>query len=126
MLCHAGPMTWFLIKLAIRLVVFGGVFTFAVYRNPKVTVDPKWYLPLVAVVFGLLNTGLYWAAKPILNLATLNNFWLIMPLFINLAFLYATDAIVKPLKIAGIWTMCWLAALLTLAHGGLWLFLDKL
>jgi len=119
-------MTWFLIKIGIRLAVFGGVFTFAVYRNDKVEVSPRWYLPIVAIVFGALNIGLYWAAKPILNLATLNNVWLIMPLIINLLFLYATDALLKPLKIAGIWTMCWLAALLTLAHGGLWLALDKL
>lgn len=119
-------MTWFLIKIGIRLAVFGGVFTYAVYRNDKVEVSPRWYLPIVAIVFGALNIGLYWAAKPILNLATLNNFWLIMPLVINLLFLYATDALLKPLKITGIWTMCWLAALLTLAHGGLWLALDKL
>lgn len=118
-------MTWLLIKIGIRLAVFGGVFTYAAYRNDKVKVEPKWYLPLVALVFGALNIGLYWAAKPVLNLATMNELWLIMPLVINFLFLYATDAIVKPLNIAGVWTMCWLAGLLTLAHGVLWLALDK-
>jgi len=119
-------MTWFLIDNGIRLAVFCGVFTFAVYKIENITVSPKWFLPIVAIVFGLFNIGAYWAAKPILNLATLNNFWLFMPLVINLIFLYATDALLKQLKITGIWAMGKLALLLTIAHGGLWLVLDKL
>ncbi len=119
-------MTALLIKSAIRLVVFGGVFGFAVWKNEKIKVEPKWFIPIVALVFGAMNIGLYWAAKPVLNLATLNNFWLFMPFILNLAFLYATDSLLKQLKISGIWTMCWLAGLLTLAHGALWLGLEKL
>ena len=117
-------MTWMLIKLAIRLVVFGAVFWFATWKNQKVTIKPKYALPLVALVFGLLNVGLYWLAKPILNLATFGTLWIALPLFLNGLFLYATNRLLKHLEIKGMLTMLWLAVLLTVAHGALYLGLD--
>lgn len=117
-------MTWMLIKLAIRLVVFGAVFWFAAWKNPKVTIKPKYAVPLVALVFGLLNVGLYWLAKPILHLATFGTLWIALPLFLNGLFLYATNRLLKHLEIKGMLTMIWLAVLLTAAHGALYLGLD--
>ena len=117
-------MSWLLIKLAIRFVVFAGVFWFATYKNPKIKVQPKVALPLVGLVFALLNTALYWLFKPILNLATLWMLWFLIPLVVNGLLLYATDKLLKPLRIEGILPMLWLAGLLTGAHGLLWFGLE--
>jgi hypothetical protein len=122
-------MSALLIKLGVRVVVFGGVLGFAIWKNEKVRVQPKWAIPLVALVFALLNTGLYWV-KPILNLATLGTLWFVLPFVLNGFFLYATDRLLRKVKvkveIEGILTMAWLAFLLTCAHGALWLVLDKM
>lgn len=120
-------MIWILSKLAIRLVVFGAVLGFAAWKNEKVTIKPRYALPLVALVFGALNVGLYWLAKPVLNLATLGTLWIALPLVINGVFLYATTRLLEPLgivKIKGLLTTLWLAVLLTVAHGALYLGLD--
>ena len=77
-------MTWILIKMAIRLVVFVAVFWFAARKNPKIRIQPRWAVPLVAGVFAILNVGLYWLLKPVLNLATFNVAWFAMPLVLNL------------------------------------------
>jgi len=119
-------VTWILIKLGVRLAVFGLVFGLVAWKNEKVTVKPNYALPLVAAVFALLNTGLYWLLEPILNLATLGSIALLMPFLLNGVFLYATDRLLKQLKIEGLWTKVVLAALLTAAHGILWLALDVL
>ena len=66
-----SPAVAILIKLGVRLVVFTGVFWFAAKKNEKVIFEKKWAPPLVALVFAILNTGLYWMLKPILNLATM-------------------------------------------------------
>jgi hypothetical protein len=117
-------MIWMLSKLAIRLVVFGAVFGFAAWKNEKVTIKPKYAVPLVALVFGLLNVGLYWLAKPVFNLATFGTLWIALPFFLNGLFLYATNRLLKHLEIKGMLTMLWLAGLLTVAHGALYLGLD--
>src|SRR5689334_14969525 len=83
-------VTGILIKLGARLVAFGLVFYFAARRNPNVSVPNKWATPLIALVFALLNTALYWALKPILNLATLGAAGFVMPFVVNLVLLYAT------------------------------------
>lgn len=119
-------MTWILIKLGIRFGVFGAVFGFAIWKNEKVNVEPKYAIPLVAAVFALLNMGLYWVAKPVLNLATFGSLAFVMPFILNTVFLYVTNRLIRPLKIDGILTMAWLAFLLTVAHGALWLVLDKI
>ena len=83
----------------------------------------------VAGVFAVLNTGLYWLLKPVLNLATFGAAWFVMPLVINLGFLIATARVVerkKWLEIDGVRATLWLALILTAAHGVFWFGLDWL
>ena len=121
---HPCSVSWFLIELAVRLLVFGVVFGVVAWKMEKVTIKPRYALPLVAAVFALLNTALYWLLKPILNLATLGTLAFLMPFLLNGAFLYATERLVRPLKIEGLWTKVVFAAILTVAHGVLWVALD--
>ncbi len=120
-------MTWLLIKVAIRLVAFIAVFWIATRKNPKVKIEPRWAIPLVAGLFGLINTGLYWVLAPVLHLATFGVLAFVLPLVLNGAFLYATERAVakkKWLQIDGILTTIWMAVVLTAAHGALWFALD--
>lgn len=119
-------MTELLVKLAVRFGVFLLVFAFAAWRMPKVRIHPKIALPLVGLVFALLNTGLYWAFKPVLHLATLGALWLFIPFVLNGVFLWATEKLIRPLRIEGLFTMIKLAIILTAAHGACWLVLDKM
>ena len=121
---HSSFVTWILIKLAVRFVVFGIVFGVVAWKMEKVTIRPKYAVPLVAGVFAILNTALYWLLKPILNLATLGSLALLMPFLLNGLFLYATERLVKHLEIEGLWTKVVFAAILTGAHGVLWVALD--
>jgi hypothetical protein len=118
-----------LIKLGIRLVVFTAVFWLAVKKNEKVVIKPKWAVPLVATVFALLNVALYWALRPILNVATLGAIGFVMPLVVNLVLLLATERLVAKkswLKIDGIIATVWMSIILTAAHGVLWFGVDYL
>ncbi len=99
---HSLNVIWLLIKLGIRFVVFGLVFGLITWKHEKVTIQPKYAIPLVAAVFALLNTALYWILRPVLNLATLGSMALLMPFILNGAFLYATERLLKPLKIEGV------------------------
>lgn len=119
-------MTELLVKLGVRFAVFLAVFALVAWRNPKVRIHPKLALPLVALVFAILNTGLYWLLKPVLNLATLGAVWLFLPFVLNGVFLWATEKLIRPLRIEGLFTMVKLAVILTAAHGALHLVLDKL
>lgn len=132
-----SPAVVLLIKLAIRLVVFGAVFFVAAKKNPKIVIHNKWATPVIALVFALLNTGVYWLLAPILNLATLGAMGFIMPLVVNLVFLVATVNVFavlnakrksqdkKPwLEIQGLMATLWMAGFLTLAHGALYLGLE--
>ncbi len=130
-----SPAVIVLIKLAIRLVVFGGVFFLAAKKNPKVVIHNKWATPLIALVFALLNTGVYWLLTPILNLATLGVMGFIMPFVVNMVFLLGTVKVFEKLnekrksdkkwiEIQGLMATLWMAAFLTLAHGALYLGLD--
>ncbi len=121
---HPCYVSWFLIELAVRFVTFGVVFGVVAWRMEKVTIKPKYALPLVAAVFAILNTALYWLLEPILNLATLGTFAFLMPFLLNGAFLYATERLVRPLEIEGLWTKTVFAAILTVAHGVLWVAFD--
>lgn len=118
-------MTWLIIKIAIHIVVFGLVFGFAIWRSENVSIKPRLALPVVAIVFALINAGLYSILSFIIGLATLGLAFLIMPFVLNAAFLLITTRLLKRLKvhmtIDGIVTIGWLAALLTGAHGALWL-----
>jgi uncharacterized membrane protein YvlD (DUF360 family) len=118
-----------LIKLGIRLVVFTAVFWLAAKKNVKVAIKPRWALPVVAAVFALLNTFLYWALKPVLNLATMGAIGFVMPLIVNILLLVVTVRLVQKkewLKIDGLFATLWMAVVLTLAHGVLWFAVDYL
>ena len=120
-------MAWLFIKLGIRLLGFIAVFWLATRKNPKVKIQPRWALPLVAGLFALMNTGMYWLLKPVLNLATFGALWFVTPLVINLGFLMTTVRIVERkqwLQIDGVRATLWLALVLTLAHGVFWFGLD--
>ena len=120
-------MTWILVKLALRLAVFVAVFWVASRRSSKITIQPRWAIPLVAGVFGLLNTGLYWLLKPVLHLATFGAIAIVLPFAINGLFLWATARAVARkqwLRLDGVLAPIWLALALTAAHGVLWLGLD--
>ena len=122
-------MQWLLIKIALRLVAFPLVFWFATRKNPKIKIEPRWSLPLVAGMFAVFNVGLYWLLGPVLNLATFNVARYAMPLVINLLFLVATVRVFqnkKWLQIEGVRATLWLAVVLTVAHGLMYLGLDYL
>jgi uncharacterized membrane protein YvlD (DUF360 family) len=124
-------MTRFLIELAVRIVIFTGVFAVAVWRSDAIRIERRWAIPLVGLVFGLLNTGLYWLLKPVLNIATFGLASWLLPFVLNAAFLWATGKLlgklrVKSLEIDGLWITIKLAIVLTLVHGGIHLALDAL
>jgi len=119
--------TAILIKLGVRLVVFGLVFFIATRKNPKVIVSKKRMLPVVALVFAILNTALYWLLAPLLNVATLGAAGFLMPFVVNMVLLIGTVKIFERWKwfeVQGLMTTLWMAAFLTLAHGALYLGLD--
>ncbi|MBS1122921.1 MAG: hypothetical protein H6Q90_5149 [Deltaproteobacteria bacterium] len=137
--------TGILIKLGVRLLLFGIVFFIAARKNPKVVIPKRWATPMIALVFAVLNTGLYWALTPILNMATLGAAGFVMPFIVNMILLVATVRVfrwnklprfesqiggkteVRPLfQIQGIMTTLWMAGILTLAHGVLYVALDYL
>jgi hypothetical protein len=119
-------MTELLVNLAVRFGVFLLVFAVAAWKMPKVRIHPKIALPLVGLVFAVLNVGLYWLLKPVLNIATLGAAWLFVPFVLNGAFLWGTEKLIRPLKIEGFFTTVKLAVILTAAHGLCWLVLDKM
>ena len=124
-----SPVTALLIKLGVRLVVFTGVFWFAAKKNEKIVFEKKWVPPLVALVFAVLNTALYWMLKPVLNIATLGAVGFAMPFVINGALLIATMKLFEKKKwfrIEGIFATVWMALILTAAHGALWVAIDYL
>jgi len=122
-------MTWLFVKLSIRVVVFTAVFALAVRKSERITVGKKWAVPVVGLVFALLNAGLYWLLQPVVNIATFGVAWLLVPFALNGAFLWATNRLVRRLRVNGLefhgsWVMVKLAVLLTAVHGLLYLALD--
>ena len=116
-----------LIKLGVRFVVFGLAFWLIARKNPKVVMPNKWATPLIALVFALLNTIVYFALSPILNLATMGAVGFAMPLIANMIFLLVTERIFRAkqwFQIKGLMTTVWLAIILTAIHGALWVALD--
>jgi uncharacterized membrane protein YvlD (DUF360 family) len=120
-----------LIKLGVRLVVFTAVFWIAAKKNDKIVFAKKWTPPLVAFVFAVLNTVLYWLLTPVLELATLGALGFAMPFIVNALLLYATVRIFRLkewskdwFKMDGLFATLWMATFLTLAHGVLWFALD--
>jgi hypothetical protein len=122
-------ITGHLIKFAARLVVFSAVVFVASRKNPKVKIERAWATPLIGLSLAVLDTGFYWALKPILNLATLGAFGLIMPLVINGVFLLVTLRVFASKRwfvVDGLMPTLWLTVALTVGHGALWLGLDYL
>jgi hypothetical protein len=122
-----SPIVAILIKLGVRLVVFTGVFWLAAKKNKKVIIEKRWATPLVAFTFAVLNTALYWALKPILDVATLGVVGFAMPLVINCLLLLLTVKVFarwKWFRVEGVLATLWMAAFLTLAHGVLWFAID--
>jgi len=122
-------MAMFLVKLGIRLVVFTAVFVIAAKKNDKITFATRWAAPVVALVFAALNTLLYWALIPLLDLATLGAVSFAMPFLVNILLLAVTVRIFQSrewFKIDGMLATLWMATFLTLAHGVLWFALDYL
>jgi uncharacterized membrane protein YvlD (DUF360 family) len=120
-------MTTILIKVAIRLVVFTGVFWLVARRDPKVVFEKKWAPPLVGLVFAVLSTALYWAVGKVLAIATLGVAGFALPLVINVLLLAATVRVFQTkqwFRIEGFFAFVWMALFLTLAHGALWLGMD--
>jgi hypothetical protein len=122
-------ITGVLIKLGASLVLFTAVFFVAARKNPKVKIQPKWATPLIALVFAVLNVGVYWAITPLLNLATFGAVAFFMPFIVNLMFLFATVRIFESKKwlvIEGLIATLWMSLLLTVTHGAIWFALDYL
>jgi uncharacterized membrane protein len=122
-----SPVVAVLIKLAVRLVVFTGVFWFAAKRNKSIVFEKKWAPPLVGVVFAVLSTALYWVLKFVANIATVGMVSFALPVVINGVLLYATLKIFEKKKwfrIDGFFATIWMILFLTLAHGVLWFGLD--
>jgi hypothetical protein len=119
--------TGILIKLGVRLVVFTAVFWLAARKHDKVVFEKRWAPPLVALVFAVLNTALYWLLTPLLKVAALGALGFVMPFFANTILLAITVRIFQSKKwfrIEGLLATLWMATFLTLAHGALWVALD--
>jgi uncharacterized membrane protein YvlD (DUF360 family) len=122
-------VTGLLLKLGIRLVVFTAVFWFAAKKNDKVVFARKWAPPVVAFVFAVLNTAIYWLLVPVLDIATLGAVGFAMPFIVNTILLAVTVRLLQSrdwFKIEGLLATLWMATFLTVAHGVLWFALDYL
>jgi hypothetical protein len=135
---------WFLIRFGIRLVAFTGVFWFATrprksdrldkdgkpeVKPARISIQPRRVIPLIGGLFGVLNTCLYLILRPLLNLATLGTFSVIMPLVVNGLLLWGTTRIVEKrhwIKIDGFLSAAWLVGAITIAHGVLFVALEYL
>ena len=118
-------MILFVVKLLVRVLVFGVALTYAVRRSDDVKVEPRSALPIVAAVFALLNVLLYWGLKTVLNIGTLWMLWFLTPFIVNGIILLITDRILKPFKIESMTALVRTAGIVTVAHVVLH-FLEKL
>jgi hypothetical protein len=121
--------TAILVKLGVRLVVFTAVFWFAARRNEKIVLSNKWATPLIALVFAVLNTALYWGLGRVLRVATFGAIGFAIPFLINALLLGVTVRIFQSrawFRIEGLLATLWMATFLTVAHGALWVALDYL
>jgi len=109
-------MALFVLKLLVRIFVFGVALTFAVRRSRDVRVEPRSMLPAVAGVFTVLNTLLYYLLATALNLGTLWMFFFIVPFVANAIILLLTDRILKPFKIESMTALARTAGIVTVAH----------
>ncbi|MBI4509680.1 MAG: phage holin family protein [Deltaproteobacteria bacterium] len=106
----------FLIKFGVRVLVFGVALALATRVVPRVRIEPRSALPMVALTFALLNSFLYWFISFAMNLFTLWLLWFIVPFLANAVLLWLTDKLLKPFKIDGGWPLLHAAGIITLAH----------
>lgn len=95
--------------------------------EPKILIRPRWAVPLVGMLFAALNVALYWILRPLLDLATLRTASFAIPFVVNGVLLWGVARIVQKkqwLKISGVFAAMWLAAMVTVAQGVLWVALD--
>ena len=105
-----------LIRLGIAFVVFGAAITFATLKIKEVKVTHKAVIPLVAIVFALLNTALYWLVAFTIKAVSLWTLALVAPFLANAVLLYATDRLIKQFEIKGIVAFLKTAGLVTIGH----------
>jgi uncharacterized membrane protein YvlD (DUF360 family) len=105
-----------LFELAIRTLVFGVAITFVVRRDPHVKVTPRSALPVVALVFAILNALLYKFLGTALNIVTLWTLFLLVPFVANAILLLITDKLVKPFKIEAMSSLLKASLVVTIAH----------
>jgi uncharacterized membrane protein YvlD (DUF360 family) len=104
------------IKLALRVVLFGVALAFATRSISGVTITPRKALPLVALVLALLNAVAYTILSAALNIFTLGVFFFLVPFFANGVLLYAADRFLKPFHVDGMVPLVKLSAVMTLLH----------
>jgi uncharacterized membrane protein YvlD (DUF360 family) len=104
------------VHLLIRTLVFGVALTFAMNRTKDVKVVPKKLLPVVALVFAILNAVLYHLLAPALNLVTLWSLWFAVPFVVNGILLLITDKLIKQFSIEGLMALVKTAGIVTVAH----------
>jgi uncharacterized membrane protein YvlD (DUF360 family) len=97
--------------------------------EPRILIRPRWAVPLIGMLFAILNVALYWILRPLLDLATLRTASFAIPFVVNGLLLWGTARIVHNkqwLKISGVFAALWLAMAVTIAQGVLWVALDYL
>ena len=105
-----------LLELLVRTAVFGVALTFVVRRDPHVKVTPRSALPVVALVFALLNAVLYRFLGTALNMVTLWTLFILVPFAVNALLLLITDKLVKAFKIEALSSLVKTSAIVTVAH----------
>lgn len=106
----------FLVWLLVRTIVFGVALTFVTRGNGAVKVSPRAALPLVALIFALLNSLLYAGIATFVTVASLWTLSLVAPFLANAALLWLTAKLLRPLKIDGTWALLGAAFTITLFH----------
>jgi len=109
-------MSLFLVKLLVRVFVFGVALTFACRRDSDVKVEPRNHLPLVAGTFALLNTLLYSLLAGALNLGTLWLLFFLVPFVANGILLLVTDRLLKSFTLESFTALVKTAGIVTIAH----------
>ena len=105
-----------LVKLLIRVVVFGIVIAFVTRRDSRVTVEPRSALPTVAGVFAVLNVLLYGVLATTLNIGTLFVLFFAVPFVANAILLWVTDKLVKSFRVDGLPALAFASLCVTFAH----------
>src|SRR6266487_3871567 len=104
------------VKLLVKVAVFGVALTLVCRRDPDVKVSPRSAIPMVAMVFAVLNTLLYGILATALNIVTLFVFFLLVPFAVNAILLLVTDRFVKPFKIESLTALVRASFVMTIAH----------